>query len=367
MTRKLTLLTFALTLGAVSLSIAQEPTAEDILKKCAAAYQEVKSYQDTATMKVAMKMGPGMEMVFDMPTTFALEKPNKMNMTVKMNFMGVFQNDTVVVSDGKKMWVYMGMAKQYTETDAPPSLDAPALSGGRSDESLLYGVLLSGDPLKALTEGKKNLKLVGSEDLGGKPAYVLTWEQGLPIPDKMPAMPMPMPFPLEKLKDVMFPVKAWVSKEDFLIRQIEMNMSPMVQAIFDALVADKGQMPKEGSEMVKGMQMTLTETHSDIKINQPIPAETFTFKPPAEAKLVKEFDFKAMMPWGPGGETASPFLGKPAPDFTLRGIDGKPLTRSVPRVKGARAPRRAPAALSKPLNLSALRGRPVLLNFWAEF
>jgi outer membrane lipoprotein-sorting protein len=48
MTRKLTLLTFALTLGAVSLSIAQEPTAEDILKKCAAAYQEVKSYQDTA-------------------------------------------------------------------------------------------------------------------------------------------------------------------------------------------------------------------------------------------------------------------------------------------------------------------------------
>lgn len=49
----------------------------------------------------------------------------------------------------------------------------------------------------------------------------------------------------------------------------------------------------------------------------------------------------------PGGDTAGAFgsagMGRPAPDFTARDLDGRPL------------------------RLSALRGRPVLINFWATW
>ena len=45
----------------------------------------------------------------------------------------------------------------------------------------------------------------------------------------------------------------------------------------------------------------------------------------------------------PGNELAGPKQGEPAPDFTLNDLDGKPL------------------------RLSSLRGKPVLINFWATW
>ncbi|MBM4079537.1 MAG: DUF2092 domain-containing protein [Planctomycetes bacterium] len=272
-------------------------------------------------MKQAMKMAGGMDMNMEMPGTFAFERPNKLRMEMKMPFI---QSQSVTASNGSKMWSYMGMLKQYTEEDAPPSLDATSIASTMSFGAAanatsfhVYSLLLTSDPQKELAQAKESLKLEGAEDLGGKATHVLTWQQAMPMPDKMPAnMPMPVPFDLTKLKGITIPAKAWIGKDDFLIHQMTMDMGPMMRAMAETIPKDSPQMPAQQAEMMRGMfqqmQVTMTFVHSNIKVNQPIPAETFTFTPPADAKLVKEFDFSAMMPMM-GGKATQKAGPMPAP------------------------------------------------------
>jgi outer membrane lipoprotein-sorting protein len=360
MKAKLGLLGVALTLCLLHIGRTQEPTAQDVLKRVAEVYRGANSYQDTSTMAVKMKM-MGMEMAIDMSSTMSIVKPNKMSMSLKMNVMGT-SNDISMVSDGKKRWIYMGAANQYTEEDAPPSLSTAfnAMPGGGMTPTAgsgmgVYNILTNDDPRKALTENVKNLKLVGSEDIGGKSAYVLTWDASLADLGK----DTPFPLPTGKDADLNIPIKTWVSKDDGVILQMTMDMSSMMKAIFSMMgdlpaQAGQGKLDKQQQEqmkqMMKDIQMTLVETHKDVKINAPIADETFAFKPPADAKKVKEFDTSKIMGGIPGlsgmpggEEPPSPLLGKPAPDFTLKD------------------------RLGRTIKLSQLRGKPVMLNFWAEF
>ena len=75
----------------------------------------------------------------------------------------------------------------------------------------------------------------------------------------------------------------------------------------------------------------------DLRIDAPIPDSTFTFTPPEGAKEVEKLSLA-----GPIGATPD-LAGKPAPDFTLQTPDGKPYS------------------------LAALKGKPVLLDFWATW
>lgn len=363
---KITCLGLALLLCALHVGRAQEPKPEDILRRVGEVYKGLSSYRDTATMKMQMKM-MGMDISMDMSAALAMVKPNKVNLSFKMNMMGM-SNDLRVVSDGKKLWTHMSAGNQYTEADAPPNLSGAALQKiggaanmmGPSPNTMggVYEILMAEDPQKALADKAKNAKLVGSEDLAGKSTYVLTWEEKLPeMGQEQQAVPLPLP----DLKDLAFPVKVWVSQEEGLILQMAMDMSPMFRALFAAfgeIGAPPGGVDKQQQEqfkeqfkaMLKDMQMTLTMTHKDIQLNAPIPDETFTFQPPAGAKRVDQLDMGAMMrgmglPF-PGMEekpAASPWVGKPAPDFVLKDRTGKTV------------------------RLSQFRGKPVLLNFWAEF
>lgn len=355
----------ALLLGALSLGRAQEPKPEDILRRVGEVYKGLSSYRDTSTMRIQMKM-MGMDISMDMSASLAVVKPNKIHLSFKMNFMGM-SNDLRVISDGKKLWTHMSAGNQYTEGEAPPALSGEVLNrmGGAANMMGpspnimgVYEMLLTEDPQKALADKAKNVKFVGSETLEGKSTYVLTWEEKLP---EMGQQQQAMPLPLPNLKDLTFPVKVWVSQEQGLILQTSVDLSPMFRAIFSAfggMGAPPGgpdkqqqeQLKKQFEAMFKEAQMTLTMTHKDIQLNAPIPDDTFTFQPPAGAKKVEQLDMGAMMrglglPF-PGMEekpAVSPWVGKPAPDFTLKDRTGKTV------------------------RLSQFRGRPVLLNFWAEF
>jgi outer membrane lipoprotein-sorting protein len=367
------LLGLALTLCALHVGKAQDPKPEDVLKRVAAVYREANAYQDSVTTKMQIKV-MGMDIAFDVVGSLAMVKPNRVKVSLKVNppmIPGVpsESQELSITSDGKKMWTYSATQKQYAMQDAPKSLEE-ALSGvtgrgggmmrggmgGLSSLSIVHALLFSAETQKTFTQDVKNLKLVGSEDVGGSPTYVLTWDVSPPETDKGES---PIPLPAD-LKNLNMPIKAWVSKESFVVQQMSLDLSPMMKAIFSVFgemgaqfggeKADKQQM-EQLKAMFKDMQFVMTETHKDVKINGSIPDETFTFQPPADAKKVDKldvnpFDGNFSFP-GMGGERSveppSPLLGKPAPDFTLKD------------------------RLGKPVKLSQLRGKPVMLNFWAEF
>ena len=82
-----------------------------------------------------------------------------------------------------------------------------------------------------------------------------------------------------------------------------------------------------------------TVTYSVVEFNQQEPAETFTFIPPSDAKLVDDFP----NPFRHNPEIAAAnLLGKPAPELKMK-ADGKVVA------------------------LSSLRGKPVFLEFWATW
>jgi thiol-disulfide isomerase/thioredoxin len=81
----------------------------------------------------------------------------------------------------------------------------------------------------------------------------------------------------------------------------------------------------------------MTIVTKDLKIDQPIADSLFTFTPPADAKEVKELALFR----GPSlkGELA----GKDAPPFEVKDLDAKAYS------------------------LNSLKGKPVLLDFWATW
>jgi thiol-disulfide isomerase/thioredoxin/outer membrane lipoprotein-sorting protein len=83
-----------------------------------------------------------------------------------------------------------------------------------------------------------------------------------------------------------------------------------------------------------------TVTYDVAELDGQVPADTFAFSPPNDAKLVENFP----NPFRSSSEAATAnLLGKPAPELNFHGTDGKALT------------------------LSSLRGKPVFLEFWATW
>jgi AhpC/TSA family len=96
------------------------------------------------------------------------------------------------------------------------------------------------------------------------------------------------------------------------------------------LVWAETSMQKEEKSMIR-----LVVDFERLNAGEPLPAETFDFDPPKNAKLVDAVPIP--------GQTGSYLLNKPAPDFELKTLDGERI------------------------RLSELRGKPVLLNFWASW
>lgn len=85
----------------------------------------------------------------------------------------------------------------------------------------------------------------------------------------------------------------------------------------------------------KKVIVQLTVDFSSFSLGEPAPDELFRFDPPKKAKLVEALPIP--------GQTGSFLLNRMAPDVELKTLDGEKV------------------------RLSALRGKPVLLSFWASW
>ncbi len=88
-----------------------------------------------------------------------------------------------------------------------------------------------------------------------------------------------------------------------------------------------------GKDIVMHEKMVKTS----IKIDQPADEALFTFTPPPGAKQVKELEFAGSV------ATKPDLAGKPAPAFEVQSMGGQTFS------------------------LAALKGKPVLLDFWATW
>jgi outer membrane lipoprotein-sorting protein len=171
------------------------------------------------------------------------------------------------VSDGKTFWFCMNMMKQYAKQPAPAQLSGLAQAAPMLRTQLGPFAFLRGeDPLA----GKPKVKLVGEERVAGKPCHHLAWTQT--VPSHMGGSPPRMS------------LDAWIGKADLLLYQTRLVVS--------------GSMGQAKAKYTT----TVTEAHTGMKANQPVPGKTFTFSAPEGAEQVDKFG----MPGAPGKPKPAP-------------------------------------------------------------
>jgi thiol-disulfide isomerase/thioredoxin len=214
----------------------------------------------------------------------------------------------VRVSDGKTEWVYDVENNAYTQK--------PALAEGPAAPKVLMPADMGEFEARKLRQGLANL--AGAYQAAERlPDETLTLA-GQPVPCYVVKVSS------QQLKKPMRPgawseKTVWIEKDNNTIRQVvtrQHTASLLAPAIFE-----------DGD---------ITATYPVVELDAPIPDTVFSFAPPQTAKLVDQLP----SPFTPAGEDLT---GKTAPEVTLKSADGREVS------------------------LASLRGKPVLIDFWATW
>ncbi|HEY2459308.1 MAG TPA: redoxin family protein [Candidatus Acidoferrum sp.] len=215
---------------------------------------------------------------------------------------------SIRISDGKTEWVYHVEANAYLQHPA-------AATGPQVGEVMMPADLVEFHAIKirdtlADAAGKyKSAKLLPEESLtfAGRPVlcYVVKiGEEDLAKPGKTGSV---------------FEKTVWIDKSTLAVRKIvvhERRPRMMSPATWE--------------------EVNTVEEFPVAELDGKIPDEVFTFNPPQTAALVEKFK----SPFAPAGEDLT---GKQAPSLSLKSLDGKEVS------------------------LASLRGKPVLVDFWATW
>lgn len=261
-----------------------KPTPQQLLS----AVQQI--YRRTESLKVDYKS----DLLVKLDSKVAQQK-NGMSGTImfkRPNKFVIKDEEVQLISDGKTFYNYFVPAKRFRKL--PMSKDIlQEIVLGRPGIGVL-GLLLGVNYAPAVS----SMKLLPDSSIGGHKTYVL--QLRLRAPKGMNATQT-----------------LWIGKQDLSIYRnlLTSEVHPVVPK--DA----KGKVPKV-------VWTQVSNTAVKVMPNAKLPDSMFAFKPPAEAKLVEP-------------PKKVNLIGKSAPDFSFRWIDGSTT------------------------KLSAFRGKGVVLCFWA--
>ena len=272
--------------------------AAALLESSTAVYKKYKSYQHTATYAIEQKTDQGVVQRAGQ-FTLALERPNK------FRYASVPAYYVLALSDGKSFYNYRVQTSEYTQIPAGATYEDINIVDDVEFQPL--GTYLIAMMLQGNATADKGMNVQLKRMTVGAPVV----ENG----------------------------KKWIP----LTRTAHGSTATYY---FDA---DAHTLAKVVQTQDNG-SATLTETFTDVKVNQPIEASMFTFIAPPRAKMVAKFtDPKAKAAAAQAQKEAqlqaqsAKYEGKPAPDFTAKDLNGKDIS------------------------LSSLKGKVVVVDFWASW
>jgi TonB family protein len=269
-----------ITFGRISASQVEDPAA--ILNETASAYRDAANVELEGT-KIREQHDEFVDSVTRTPFVLILT-PDKFRQESKTG-----AGTAIQVCDGEKHWNYSPQTNKYSSTPGTPN------------PSILFNTAVD---LRSLTTGLLSAKFLRQESLaaGGAERFCDVIEAHYERTHQSRNV---------NFGDVAF----WI---DHASHQVWKTRMPVITELG-----------------APGARTTSIETtlYSSVRMNQDLPPGTFAFAPPPGAT---EQDSST-------GDPRQALLGRPAPDFKLRDLDGEDL------------------------QLSALKGKLVLLDFWATW
>jgi len=279
----------------------QKAAAAAVVQKVQEAYAKLKTFQARFTLDTATQFQQQTAHVV-MNGQLAFNHPNQFAVHMQLSGPnGFLLEDMTTICDGKQMWIVMG--KKYLQKPIG-EVNSGLLTMGLPN-SLTAQPHQINSPLQfiasdiAAGQVPKDIRLIAYKPLNGKPAYVLQYTELLPVPPSSPA-------------GTKMIVQIWVDAATHLIRRIVTHGS------------------------LQGTTMQMAEDIRPTVVNTPLPPSLFTYQPPKDAQKVgtmaELFNLPAQgsTPQAATNDSsqkrAAKLIGKPAPDFTLKTIDGKTVS-----------------------------------------
>ncbi len=291
-------------------------------------YRGLKNYTDKleARVEVAASDAGGQDVGQDESYTsqLAYAKPNRLAYTTD-NF--------AVYCDGQKLWLFVAALSQYTEAEAPTQLDFEKLSTELMADDPPHPVLHALDrpdqKLAELFPMVREFTAVEKAEQDGRP--------GVRLAGLLDAARTPL-----ELEGETIPFTLWFDEQTRLLGQLRIDFTAALRkALLDPEPAGEGNQEQfdPPGKPKKIDRAIVTINLRAVKANDVLEGERFTYKPDKDVEKVKEFDWEQLYAMPDPQE----LVGEPAPPIA------------------------GPALDEKPFSLEELRGRVVLLDFWATW
>ncbi len=266
-----------------------ELSADEILQAMAKAYKTARTYADRGEVRVTGQMD-GQELNSTGYFLVALERPNKVRIQA---YRGT------AVCDGKKLWAYVDdRPDQVLESDAQPELSldwlfrdqelAKAMADGFtlpfSWAPVQTILLLANDSLRAFLHDAETPQLVEAGRVGLRDCYKIEVKR----PDGK------MVF--------------WIDKQSFLLRRFEFPTTGLNQSIAGGHIKN----------------FSVVADFVDAQIGEKIDPNAFRFQAPEGSRTVEQILAPDIT-----------LLGRPAPEFKFKDLDGKEVTPASLKGKAA--------------------------------